>query len=105
MNNGEAGIAVTEHSGLRLSAGQVRRNAGDGVLADSASEVRITDTAITGNGAAGVSVGDLSYAGFPTSATVIGNLGGTDVLCGGQFSATRGALTNIGGGTTNCVEP
>jgi len=50
-------------------------------------------------------VRDLSFAFFSSGNSITGNLGGTDVLCSPQFSATRGALTNIGGGTTNCVEP
>jgi len=62
------------------------------------------DNAVTGNIGAGVIVGDLSYAGFPGPNTVTGNPDG-DVVCWPQFSATRGALTNIGGGTTNCAEP
>jgi hypothetical protein len=62
---------------------------------------------ISSNGNQGVHVGDQSFASFPDdgSAVVTGNLGGTDVVCSGQFPATRGALTNIGGGTTNCTEP
>src|SRR5258708_7408106 len=44
-----------------------------------------------------------SQKGVPTG--VKSNRGGTDVLGSPQSPATRGALTNIGGGTTNCVEP
>jgi len=55
--------------------------------------------------AAAVSVGDLSFGFFEQGNTITGNLGGTDVLSTSQFPATRGALTNIGGGTTNCIEP
>jgi hypothetical protein len=51
-----------------------------------------------------VQIQDLSMATF-SGATVTGNGGGTDVVCIPQFSATRGALSDIGGGTTNCVEP
>ena len=39
------------------------------------------------------------------SATVTGNGGGTDVVCTPQVSATRNVFIDIGGGTTNCVEP
>jgi hypothetical protein len=50
-------------------------------------------------------VGDLSHVFFANdgSMNITGNLGGTDVFCSGQFSATR----NVGatGGITNCVEP
>jgi hypothetical protein len=37
-------------------------------------------------------------------AKITGNHGAFDVVCQPQFSATRGARVNIGGGTTNCVE-
>jgi hypothetical protein len=52
-------------------------------------------------------VKDLSFGNFPAgvSNVVKNNPGGTDVLCSPQFPATRGALANIGGGVTNCVEP
>jgi hypothetical protein len=47
-------------------------------------------------------VHDLSMVTF-NGASVTGNGGGTDVVCDGQYPATRGA-GDIGG-TTNCVEP
>jgi hypothetical protein len=61
--------------------------------------------AITANSGVGVAVSDLSFALFTGGTTVTGNASGTDVLCLPQFPATRGALANIGGGITNCVEP
>ena len=70
----------------------------------SGSEAGFEETSVTGNGDSGVVVRDLSFAGFSAS-NVTGNLSGTDVICQPQFPATRGALTDIGGGTTNCVEP
>jgi len=60
---------------------------------------------ITGNGGAGVFLRDLSFASFDVGDIVTGNAGGTDVVCAPQFSATRGAITNIGGGKKNCIEP
>jgi hypothetical protein len=63
---------------------------------------------ITGNRAFGVYLFDLSFANFDPDNNVTGNnTGGNalDVGCFSQYTATRGALTNIGGGTTNCVEP
>jgi hypothetical protein len=63
-----------------------------------------TINGITNNGGAGVFLGDLSFAFFGVNSNVTGNAGGTDVVCDTQYSATRGALTNIGG-TTNCVKP
>jgi hypothetical protein len=64
---------------------------------------------ITANAGGGVVVGDLSFASFLPNVgnTITGNVhtrGMRDVLCLPKFSVARGALTNIGGGTTNCVE-
>lgn len=63
---------------------------------------------ITGNREYGLYLFDVSYAGFDPGNTVNGNNlngGALDVSCFSQYTATRGALTNIGGGSTNCVEP
>ncbi len=98
---------------MRLADSIITGNALIGVLIDSSSEVRFetftTGNLITGNGLAGVDVADLSFANFVGSDNITGNnviaITGFDVFCGPQFSATRGALTNIGGGTTNCSEP
>jgi hypothetical protein len=57
------------------------------------------------NGGSGVLIKDLSLGFFGPGGNVTGNLGGTDVVCALQFPGARGALKNIGGGTTNCVEP
>jgi hypothetical protein len=60
---------------------------------------------VTGNGGNGVFLRDLSFGFMGVGgATITGN-GDLDVNCAAQFPATRGALTDIGGGTTNCVEP
>lgn len=112
-NNGGAGIRIGNHSTLRLIDGTVSGNGGSGVRLDGGSEA-LFDTAatgntITGNGANGVALFDLSFVSFNGADNItgnnLGNPGGVDVSCGPQFSATRGALTSIGGGTTNCVEP
>lgn len=58
---------------------------------------------INGNGQAGVRVRDLSMVVFPGGSDVTGNLGGTDVVCEGQFGAARDAATSINGGTSNCT--
>jgi hypothetical protein len=52
-----------------------------------------------------VNLGDLSHAFFANdgSVNITSNLGGIDVYCAGQFSATRNVASV--GGTTNCVEP
>lgn len=112
-NNSGAGIRVGSHSTLRLIDSTVAGNGGSGVTLDSSSEGRfdtnITGNTITGNSANGVLLGDLSFVLFAGADNITGNNlsnpGGVDVSCGPQFSATRGALTSTGGGTTNCVEP
>jgi hypothetical protein len=112
LNNGgdgSAGIVATDHSALRLISCTISGNKADGVDLQHGSEARfdayLGPTTVTANAGVGVAVRDLSFAFFSSGNSVTGNLGGTDVLCSPQFSATRGALTNIGGGTTNCVEP
>jgi parallel beta helix pectate lyase-like protein len=110
QNNGGQGLRVTTHSAVRLFDFLITGNGGSGIFADAASEVNVsfpstTGTIITNNGAFGVRLGDLSFASFEQGNSVTGNLAGTDVVCQPQFSATRGALTNINGGITNCVEP
>ena len=112
-NNAAAGMRIANHSTLRLIDSTVTGNAGQGVTVDFSSEARFdtntTGNVITGNGFAGVRLGDLSFVFFTGADNITGNQlsnpGGFDVVCGLQFSATRGALTSIGGGTTNCVEP
>jgi hypothetical protein len=88
--------------------GTIQGNGVDGIAVDSGSDAQVLATepgmSISNNGNAGVSIGDVSYVEFSDGITVSGNLGGTDVLCAPQFSATRGALGLIGA-TTNCVEP
>ena len=107
VSNGGEGISVLNHSTLNLFGGVVQGNTSDGVLVYKASEARVVGSGINKNSGNGVSVQDLSFVVFTGSPTpnVTGNLGGTDVVCLPQFPATRGALTNIGGGSTNCVEP
>lgn len=112
-NNAGNGIRAANHSTLRLIDSTFTGNGLMGVVLDGSSEARfdtnVTGNLITGNFLAGVFLGDLSFAQFAGTDTIAGNNlghpGGLDVACGPQFSATRGALTNIGGGTTNCVEP
>jgi hypothetical protein len=108
-SDGSAAIIVTDHSGARLISCNISGNKGDGVDVQRGSEVRFDaydgPGAISANSGVGVSVSDLSFALFTGGTTITGNLAGTDVLCSPQFPATRGALSNIGGGITNCVEP
>jgi hypothetical protein len=109
QNNGSDGIVVSDHSTARFISGTISGNAGNGVTLQHDSEARFDSYSgaitVTANGASGVSVSDLSFGLFSAGASIAGNLGGTDVVCAPQFPATRGALTNIGGGKTNCVEP
>ncbi len=115
QNNALHGVTASTNSILRMMATTISGNAADGVHLAESSVARFgffgsaVDT-ITGNAGSGVGVGDLSFAFFPGGGAVVitGNnmAGGTfDVSCNPQFSATRGALTNLGGGTTNCSEP
>ena len=107
-SDGAAGVIATDHSTLRLISCTISGNALDGVVLQHNAEARFDaysgPSTVTGNGGSGVSVHDLSFALFGPGNNITGNLGGTDVLCAAQFSATRGARTNIGG-TTNCTEP
>ncbi len=108
-NNGGFGIIARSHGTVRLSVANVTGNSFDGIRIVDGSVMRTdfvspTVNNITSNGGVGVHVGDLSHVFFANdgSLNITGNLGGTDVLCSGQFSATR----NVGatGGVTNCVE-
>ena len=112
-NGGFGGIRISDHSTLRLADSTLTANLNAGVWVDSSSEAEFDDLStfnqISGNGGSGVFLGDLSFGNFTGADQITGNNltnpGGFDVFCGPQFSATRGALTSIGGGTTNCTEP
>lgn len=109
-NNAGFGVRADNNSTVRLSAANITGNGFDGIRIQNGSVLR-TDFAaptvnnITGNGWAGVNLGDLSHAFFANdgSTNITGNLGGTDVYCAGQFAATRNVAAV--GGTTNCTEP
>lgn len=107
--DGSAAVVVSDHSAARLISCTISGNKGNGVDVQHGSEARFDayngPGAVSANGGAGVVVADLSFALFTGGTTITGNLAGTDVLCSPQFPATRGALTNIGGGITKCVEP
>jgi parallel beta helix pectate lyase-like protein len=105
-NGGGAGIRVVEHSSLRLIDSTVTGNFNNGVNLESSSAGTLENfglgSIITGNANAGVFVADQSFGDFSSGPnTITGNLGGTDVLCVGQFPVTLSATTLIGG-TTNC---
>lgn len=108
-NNGLNGVLATSHGTVRLTLANITGNALDGIRVLHDSVLRTGFVApsvnnITGNGAAGVHVGDLSHAFFANdgSMNITGNHGGTDVVCSGQFSATRN-VSSVGG-STNCLE-
>ena len=107
QNNQRFGILATNHSTVRCLPCTITSNSNDGVRLQKESEGHFDfgGNTISGNGGAGVTLLDLSFGSFDPGDVVTGNQGGTDVVCKPQFSATRGALTNLGGGTTNCVEP
>lgn len=109
-NNGGNGVLATAHGTVRLSAANITSNGIDGIRVLNGSVLRTDFVAptvnnITGNGGAGVNLGDLSHAFFADDGSmhITGNLGGTDVYCAGQFAATRNVAST--GGTTNCGEP
>jgi hypothetical protein len=107
-NNRLAGIEVGGHAYLLLSSTTISGN-GNGIELVSHSDIHLLgNNTITGNKAFGVYLFDLSFANFEPGNNITGNnTGGNalDVGCFPQYTGTRGALTNIGGGTTNCVEP
>ncbi|HEV2521679.1 MAG TPA: right-handed parallel beta-helix repeat-containing protein [Candidatus Acidoferrales bacterium] len=114
QNNFGLGIVVRLGGTVNMFASTVAGNGGNGINVVGHSTFQLgfggnggPGSSITNNSGAGIMVKDLSFANFPDGVTnvVKSNLGGTDVVCSPQFPATRGALTNIGGGTTNCVEP
>jgi len=107
-NNQLAGFYVSGQANLLLSSTTVAGN-GNGIEVDSHSNIDLlSGNTITGNQDYGIYLFDLSFARFDPGNNVTGNnTGGTgalDIACFDQFTATRGALTNTGGGTTNCVE-
>jgi hypothetical protein len=106
-NGGAAGIRVLEHSTLRLIDSTVRGNVVNGVSLESSSAGTFENfgagSNISGNGLAGVAVSDQSFGDFSNGPNnITGNLGGTDVVCFGQFPVTLSAKTLIDG-TTNCA--
>lgn len=110
-NNHGFGILARDNGNVRLQVANVTNNFLDGIRIIDESEMRTDFVSpivnnITGNGGVGVHIGDLSHAYFANdgSVNITGNLSGTDVLCLGQFSATRNVAAT-GGGSTNCVEP
>jgi len=103
VEHNSQGVVVRFNSTLDLSNGSISNNEVVGVDVGEGSAARFTPASITNNGGPGVLIHDLSMVTFD-GATVTGNGGGTDVDCEPQFAVTRGT-GDLGGGTTNCVEP
>lgn len=103
-DNSDVGVSVRWHSTLELTGSSISGSGNIGALVREGSFARFTGTTISGNAGGGVAYSDLSMGDFAGS-TVTGNGGQIDVVCNPQYSATRGALTEIGGGSTTCVEP
>ena len=112
-NSGD-GIFGNQNSTFNVASSLVTGNGGNGVSLAQAStaqfSVPLGPNNVMNNALSGVLLGDLSSVLFVPGNSVVGNNTGSggmgnDVTCDPQFSATRGAITNIGGGTTNCVEP
>jgi hypothetical protein len=128
IQNNSIGIAVTFHSFLQTNA-TVTNNTNGGAFVATNGTLRCEDCqftgngnvavllrrdssatflggyAITGNTGGGVLITEESSAFFASGGTVAGNTAGLDVFCGASFTTGKGATINIGGGTTNCVEP
>ncbi len=116
--NGGNGIFVGLNSTLRVNGTQIVGNAGAGVGVFNSSVARFANARnatngniITNNGGPGVLVRDVSFAVFGRFGNMVTlnntSTGGAgfDVDCEPKLSATRGATSNIGGGTTNCGAP
>lgn len=100
QNNGGHGLETITSASLTIGGSTITGNVGFGVIVTGHSDAWfVPNNVITGNSVEDVFVRDVSFALFEASSTI-----GT-VDCQPRFAATRGALTNIGGGVTNCVEP
>ena len=103
--NTGGGVFVHESGTLSCPGCQITGNGGIGVVVKRDSSARLYSAyAVTGNTGGGIQLNEESSAYFGPG-TVTGNTGGMDVYCGSSYTTARFATTNIGGGTTNCVEP
>jgi parallel beta helix pectate lyase-like protein len=132
IQNNTVGVALQAAAHVQASTATIRNNSGPGVRMLINATFTCDACSITGNGAngvgvfegssvlfsafrgpyvvtnnalAGVYLSELASANFSPGGNVAANASGTDVNCGPQFTTARGATINIGGGTTNCVEP
>lgn len=104
--NTGSGIFAQHNSTLNCNGCNVTGNGDHGIIVRRNSTARFVGAVvITGNTGGGVLLTEESSAFFREPATVTGNTGGLDVACGASATTAKLATTNIGGGTTNCVEP
>jgi hypothetical protein len=104
--NTTTGVYVHESGMLSCPGCQITSNGDIGVILRRNSSARLYNGfAITGNAGGGILLTEESSAYFPSVGTVTGNTGGMDVFCGSSYTTAKFATINIGGGTTNCVEP
>ncbi|MBS0579536.1 MAG: hypothetical protein JSR36_09765 [Proteobacteria bacterium] len=105
--NSGSGVFVHEGGTFSCPGCQITGNGNIGLILNRDSSARLYGAfAVTGNTGGGIQLAEESSVIFPRpTGTVTGNTGGMDVYCGSSYTTARGATTNIGGGTTNCVEP
>jgi len=107
-NSPITGVSLANNASLSLS-GTTISGGRDGIEVVGHSSVHLlAANTIAGNRQYGLYLFDLSFASFDPGNNITGNNqrgGALDVACFSQYTATRGVFANIGGGTTNCVEP
>ena len=127
QNNG-TGIEVRTDSFVNTDS-TISGNSGTGLLAHFNATVHCLGCTVSDNGDHGVVIRQNSTVRFAGGATVTGNVGGgvllseesstffgdggnvtanphgLDVSCGASATTAKFATTNIGGGSTNCIEP
>lgn len=103
-----SGVHMQFASFLGVFDSHIVNNQDQGIFAGPQSTVRFrggsTGNFVTGNAGAGITLSHLTFLQVGGIRTISGNGGGTDVVCAKQTAKTQGT-TNLGGGTTNCVEP
>jgi hypothetical protein len=105
--NAGTGIFAINNSTLNCNGCSVTGNGDHGIILRRNSTARFAGApaVVTGNTGGGVLLSEESSAFFGSPASVTGNTGGLDVACGASATTAKFATTNIGGGSTNCLEP
>lgn len=103
-----SGVHMQFASFLGMFDSTIANNQDQGIFVGPQSTVRFrggaTGNFVTSNAGAGITLSHLTFLQLGGIRTISGNGGGTDVVCLKQTAKTQGT-TNLGGGTTNCVEP